>query len=64
MRACLGCGLPEQRGKDLQGRPTLNLNPINGLCVHCTITAAVEAKGFPPEPEPFDPKCAAANDRE
>jgi hypothetical protein len=64
VRVCLGCRLPEARGVDAAGRPTVNLNPLTDLCVTCTVSAALEAKqGWPAEPLPFDARAAAANDR-
>jgi len=45
-RACTGCGTPEQRGFDAKGRPTVNLNPLTGLCVTCTVKAAVTRTSF------------------
>lgn len=60
VRTCPSCGLEEQRGVDAGGRPTVNLDPTTGLCVNCTVTAAMGPKSFPLEPAPFDGRAAAA----
>lgn len=43
---CPGCGAPETRTLDTNGRPMLNLSPITGLCVDCTVKAAAESHTF------------------
>lgn len=45
-RACSTCGTPERRGTDSQGRSTVNLNPLTGLCLQCTVKQAVGARSF------------------
>lgn len=63
MRACLSCGVPEQRSTDGKGRPLINLDPSTSLCVDCTIRAAERPKGFPEldaKDLPFDARSAAA----
>lgn len=62
-RACLSCGVPEQRSTDGSGKPLLNLDPSTSLCVDCTIREAAKPKGFPEldvKDLPFDSKAIAA----
>ena len=79
-RVCGSCGVPEARGLDGGGRETVNLNPLTGLCLDCTVAVAMNTQA--PDPEPievemsipfdrddpedaaFDARAAAANDRE
>lgn len=61
-RACPSCGVLEERST-VNGREQVNLNPFTNECLDCTIQTARELtkRQHPPK---FDPKLAAAGDRE
>lgn len=61
MRFCTGCQTPEIRVDN-----RVNLDPISGLCVPCLIRKFGRQRVMPepPKAQPFDPKLAAAGDRE
>jgi hypothetical protein len=75
-RRCANCGTPEQRGIDGNGRPRVNLNPLTGLCVKCTVSAATGRRTFHSRRDdrkgevidtkalPFDGRAAAARNDE
>lgn len=46
VRACANCGVPEQRGQDAKGRPTVNLSPLTNLCIECTVADASGSHTF------------------
>lgn len=46
MTTCKGCGIPEARTTDANGRPLLNLNPLTGLCTACTVAEAAGSHTF------------------
>lgn len=61
MRACVSCGVPEERRTDTFGRVTTNLSPLSDECVKC-IVARYRAKPKPMAEAPFDAKIAQSGE--
>lgn len=58
-RRCLACGTEEVR-TIINGRASVNLEPVSGFCIACLAQASKEAKQTTAEPLPFDSRAAAA----
>lgn len=62
-RTCPSCGAAERRWT-VAGVDYVNLSPLTGACVDCNAALAKEMGPPPAQVDLFDPKAAAANDRE